>query len=246
MSRNQEHVESRDIGFEQAKAILKIAYLLSAMDGTICDREQAQFRELMKLLFGERYADPEVMTFLEGVSEDARKLIALRAFYSGDEEIVKAFAAKAAPLVSGVASSSYVVRSAFAIWIGICCADNDYSKIERLAVKELQGLFNANSCRELIGLDGIVVGMPIVSPTFALASNVSKNVAKMLKAGLAKNAPRIAVVTDKFLADVEKRVKKIGEIYAKMEAATGADMKQNYKDMYDFEVANLREYIASR
>lgn len=246
---NTEKTETPVIDFEQAKAILNVAYLLAAMDGVICEQEQSQFRALMKQLFGDRYADAEVMTYLEGVSEEARKLISLRAFYADDEELVKAFLAKASPSVAVAAKDSYVLRCAFAIWIGICCSDNDYSKIERLAVKGVQKLVNPSALlKSLKGKKGAsIAGAAAVGAVLTGGLGLA---AALPIAGLAMFAAGGSGVggsiTDAFLADVEKRVKKIGEVHAKMESATDAAIKQNYKDMYDFEVENFKEFLAAK
>ncbi len=222
------------IGFDQAKNILKVAYLLTAIDGEICEKEKAKFRTLMRELFAKRYADDDVMSYLEDVTEGARTLIALRDFYSEEEEIVKAFVAKAATATANIMIDPYVVRCAFAIWISICCADGDYSKIERSAVKRLQHLvnaFGAGSRPEISAFAG--TGISLLSSLCAI-----KSLTRMTANGNS--------ITDKFLVEVEKRVKKIGEIYAKLDAANEGDMKQNYKDMYDFEVEELKEFLAAK
>ena len=141
------------IELEQAKAILKVAYLLTAIDGTICEREQAQFRAIMKRLLGEHYTTPEGVAYVEDVAEEARKLLALRAFYTEaaedkaflteDNTFLKVFAAKAMPSLAAIMKSELAIRSAFAVWIGICCTDRAYTSIERLAVKMLQKGVNA-------------------------------------------------------------------------------------------------------
>ena len=236
MTEDTETNGNPSIGFEQAKAILKVAYLLAATDGEICEREKAQFRELMKHLFEKRYAAIEVMTYLEDVSEEANKLIDLRSFYSKEDEIVQAFVSKASGPLSRIVTDPYVIRCAFAIWISICCADNDYSKIERMAVKEMQRLVNRKRSHNL----SFVLGMPSANPVFDNIVNINR----MLSGGLSKGkASKSHEITDRFLSDVEKRVKKIGELHMKMESATEADMKQNYKDMYDFELETLKEFL---
>lgn len=141
------------IELEQAKAILKVAYLLTAIDGTICEREQAQFRAIMKRLLGEHYMTPEGVAYVEDVAEEARKLLALRAFYTEaaedkaflteDNTFLKVFAAKAMPSLAAIMKSELAIRSAFAVWIGICCTDRAYTSIERVAVKMLQKGVNA-------------------------------------------------------------------------------------------------------
>lgn len=246
MTDNTETTKTPEISFDQAKSILSVAYLLAAVDGKICDEEQDQFRDIMKQLFGERYADAEVMTYLEGVSEETRKLMALRAFYTEDDDLVKAFTAKSAAAVAAVATDTYTLRCAFAIWISICCADKDYSKIERSAVKSIQKMVNPTSFLKGFKLpktSATVVGVAAA----ATIAGVGLLALPVAGARFAANAAKIGnSITDAFLADVEKRIKKIGEIHAKMESADNVDIKQNYKDMYDFEVENFKEFLASK
>ena len=132
--------ERPTIDTSMAKEILKVAYLLSAIDGEICDQEKAKFRAFMRMLFGKRYADPDVMGYLEEIAEEARKLIELRSFYANEDEIVKAFMAKAAASVAKIMINDYLARCAFVMWLSICLADADYSDLERSAVKHLQQL----------------------------------------------------------------------------------------------------------
>ena len=250
MTDNTETTKTPEISFDQAKAILSVAYLFAAIDGKICDEEQGQFRAIMKQLFGGRYADAEVMTYLEGVSEEARKLMALRNFYTDDEDLVKAFAAKSATAVATVVNDAYTLRCAFAIWISICCADKDYSRIERSAVKCIQKMVNPTSFfKEIKPPKSGAKVAGVAATAAAMIPGVGLLALPIAGALLVANAGQVGIgynITDAFLADVEKRIRKIGEIHAKMEAADNVDIKQNYKDMYDFEVENFKEFLASK
>ena len=171
MADNTKTDDGLAIELEEAKAILKVAYLLTAIDGTICEREQAQFRAIMKRLLGEHYTTPEGMAYLEDVAEEARKLLALRAFYTEaaedkaflteDNAFLKVFAAKATPSLATIMQSKLAIRSAFAVWIGICCTDRAYTPIERLAVKMLQK--GVNACFPCIS---IIADGPLFNPCY--------------------------------------------------------------------------------
>lgn len=169
--------EQPTIEFDQAKAILRVAYLLAALDGNICEKEQAEFRELMKRLFGEQYTDVGVITYLEEILDEAKKLIELRAFYPDESELVGVFVAKVKPLLKEIANDVSVVRRAFAIWICICCADDDYSEIERAAMKQLQMLASSNSLFESFGGNGGSTFISGVSDDFLL--DVEKRIKTM-------------------------------------------------------------------
>lgn len=169
--------EQPTIELDQAKAILRVAYLLAALDGNICEKEQAEFRELMKRLFGEQYTDVSVITYLEEILDEAKKLIELRAFYPDESELVGVFVAKVKPLLKEIANDVSVVRRAFAIWICICCADDDYSEIERAAMKQLQMLASSNSLFASFGGNGGSTFISGVSDDFLL--DVEKRIKTM-------------------------------------------------------------------
>lgn len=231
--------EKAEIDLDQAKAILKVAYLLAALDGEICEQEKAKFRALMRQLFGERYADADVMAYLEDVAADASKLIGLRDFYSDDEEILRAFLEKTSGTVARIMAEVYVTRCAFAIWISICCADNEYSEIERSAVKQLQNL--VNSCTSAGKISSVACKCVGISVLGILGGVRSVAVGNSKGSGSGG-----CCISDRFLAHVENCVKKIGEFYAKMEKATHADIKRNYQDMCEFEIQGLKEFLAAK
>lgn len=226
MSKENTANERPTIDTSTAKEILRVAYLLSAIDGEICDREKAKFMAFMRMLFGERYVDPDVISYLEEMSREAKKLIELRSFYANEEEILKVFMTKSADSVAKIMINDYFARCAFVMWIGICMADTDYSDLERSAVKQLQQLAN-----------NIGIG------TFATTVSGSGAMFGLFRSSAAatRTTKRRDCITDRFLTDVERRLKRIGELHAKMQAATAEDMRQNYKDMYDFEVSELVE-----
>lgn len=244
MTDNTDQIKTPEISFEQSKAILRVAYLLAAVDGKISEEEKSLFRDTMKQLFGERYTGSDVMTYLEDVSEEAKNLISLRDFYT-DDEIVNAFAVKSAESVTTIVHNAYATRCAFAIWISICCSDKDYSKVERLAVTQLQKMVNPKPFLNKLK-DGKLLGVTSAAATVATLSGLGL-VLPLATVGLLASAVAMSGVgdsiTDAFLDDIEKRVKKIGEIHAKMEAASSVAIKQNYKDMYDFEVENFKEFL---
>ena len=101
-------------------------------------------------------------------------------------------------------------------------------------MKELQKIFNG--CI-VMGDNPFAFG-PCENPIMPII----RLSASLLKMGKGRTIP--VNITDRFLMDVERRVKKIGELHAKMEAVEDADIKQNYRDMYDFEVESLKESLA--
>lgn len=222
------------ISHAQAKAILKVAYLLAAVDGNISSGEKALFRTLMRKLFGDRYLDGDVLSYLEEVAEDARKLVQLRDFYSEEDEIVKAFAGKAATAVSELLCSRYALRSAFAVWISMCCADGDYSAIERKAVSTLLGSINPAAFKKGLVAGGIAAAASIVAgPVVALPIVGFMG----LKLAFSRS------ITPAFLKDVEKRVVRIREYNRRAEESADSAAKANYMGMYEAEIEELVEFL---
>lgn len=253
MADNTKTDDGLAIELEEAKAILKVAYLLTAIDGTICEREQAQFRAIMKRLLGEHYTTPEGMAYLEDVAEEARKLLALRAFYTEaaedkaflteDNAFLKVFAAKATPSLATIMQSKLAIRSAFAVWIGICCTDRAYTPIERLAVKMLQK--GVNACFPCIS---IIADGPLFNPCYLtlpdwLKMLIRSQISDGPIAGRASKPTASTLISDDFLKELEGRILKICELSAKAEAATDDDDRQNYQDLRDFEAESLRAFV---
>ena len=253
MADNTKTDDGLAIELEEAKAILKVAYLLTAIDGTICEREQAQFRAIMKRLLGEHYTTPEGVAYLEDVAEEARKLLALRAFYTEaaedkaflteDNIFLKVFVAKAMPSLATIMQSELAMRSAFAVWIGICCTDRAYTPIERLAVKMLQK--GVNACFPCIS---IIADGPLPNPLWLALPDWFKMLIRSqlplsLPDGKGSKPTAITIVSDDFLEELEERILKLCELSAKAEAATDDDDRQNYQDLRDFEAESLRAFV---
>ena len=233
------------IGFDNAKSILRVAYLLTAVDGQIAESEQKLFRKIAQELFGEKFVSPEAMGFFVECDESARKLMTLRSFYTEDREIITAFLEEARSSVSKLSSDNRVLRHAFAIWIGICCADRDYSDVERLAIQSMQAAANAGAFALASALS-LAAFVPVPAAAVALAIPAvrkAKGAADKAIADVLRSTFNLAKIPDSFLKTVETHIKKIGSIFDKAEKATSAAAKRNYLDMYEFEVETLKDYI---
>ncbi len=151
-------------------AVLEVAFLLTAIDGSVDESERRMFDKLSaecknvdvdqaKSVL--RFADKSVKRLLaafpkNGIHGKMRK----------EEE--RKFIAKFMKEVDSVcdwsdfARSSARVRKAFAMWISMCLADGNYTETERRGISELAKMFN---------------GFPLVSDDY-LAS-VEKTVASI-------------------------------------------------------------------
>ena len=245
MADNTKTDDGLAIELEEAKAILKVAYLLTAIDGTICEREQAQFRVIMKRLLGEHYTTPEGVAYLEDVAEEARKLLELRAFYTEaaedkaflteDNAFLKVFVAKATPSLTTIMKSRLAVRS----------ADREYTPIERLAVKLLQTTILESA---KIFTPSIITESSFLPPaletlrrTLTIVIN-DWDLYKRLKEQKVDCIP-VFEISDGFLKELEERILKICELSAKVEAAKDDDDRQAYQDLRDFEAESLKAFV---
>ena len=245
MDSDQTRATGPAIGFDNAKSILRVAYLLTAVDGQIAESEQKLFRKIAQELFGEKFVSPEAMGFFVECDESARKLMTLRSFYSEDREIVTAFLEESRSSISALSSDGRVLRHAFAIWIGICCADRDYSDVERLAIQSIQSAVNAGAFALASTLTlAAFVPFPAAAATLAIpAVRKAKGAADKALADVLRSTFNLEKIPDSFVRTVEAHIKKIGSLFDKAEKATDAATKRNYLDMYEFEVETLKDYL---
>ena len=122
------------------RAMLKVAYLLSSINGEIGKLECEAFKTLC---FANNTMTPgskEANSFLEEVVTESENLKKLSKFYS-KEEFILAFASKVMPECEKLKADPIVSRKAFAVWVGLCMADGKYSEEEKVYIKILQQMF---------------------------------------------------------------------------------------------------------
>ena len=130
-------------------AILRVSYILSAVDGEISESEIVRFAKILEQILGEdNYAKRETLMFLEGIMDDAERLLKLRRFYHSSEVMVEAFMAKVEPSLNVLKKNPCAMRVGFAVWIGMGYADGVYSPIERMAIKAIAEFVKC-------GIDGV-------------------------------------------------------------------------------------------
>lgn len=161
MKRESKKVESMSAK-EAEFAILKVAFLLTAIDGRIDDSERAMFDKLVercrevdvdeaKLVLAsvdsatKRMLKATKQTDLsEGISGVTASLLKFASPYF-DEERLKLFMDEVDVICDWnvFARDSVRVRRAFVMWLAMVKADGDYSVIELKAIKALQEMVNS-------------------------------------------------------------------------------------------------------
>lgn len=124
-------------------AILRVAYLLSAIDGEVAESERATFDRLAA-----RCRDVDV--------DEAKDVI--RSAHASVEKLLKAYKGKkASPLDvfmcevkkmcdwAAFVRNSSLVRKAFVMWMAMVMADGVLADVEQRAIRELQSFVNSFS-----------------------------------------------------------------------------------------------------
>lgn len=137
------------------KSVLRISYLLTAVDGTIFPTENARFRTILVNVLGGDFSDVETIMYVSDLLADARRLADLRAIYPDDSHILKAFGRMISDDFARIGLDALAWRRAFATWIGMCASDRDYSQVERRAMRFLLEKFEEEVAGRL--KDGPVV-----------------------------------------------------------------------------------------
>ena len=120
--------------------VLKVAFMVAALDGEVTDAEYRAFDALAKKCRG--YTPKTAEKALDEAMRSAGYLM-LRARRATDAELVKAFVAEAqAALPMGFAYLSIEdVRRAVVTWIAMGMSDGDYSAREKKCIEVLRKLF---------------------------------------------------------------------------------------------------------
>ena len=117
--------------------VLKVAFMVAALDGEVTEAEYATFGRLAKKCRG--YAPEAADAALKAAMRSAGYLMILSK-RAKDPELVKAFEAEALEaLPQGFAGFSLdEVRRAIVLWIAMGMSDGDYSPRERKSVEALR------------------------------------------------------------------------------------------------------------
>lgn len=174
-------------------AILKVAYLLSAIDGEVAESERATFDRLAA-----RCRDVDV--------DEANDVI--RSAQVSVEKLLKAYKCKkASPLAvfmcevkkvcdwSTFVRNSALVRKAFVMWMAMVMADGVLADVEQRAIRELQAFVNSFSLIDdafLLATKGELLQMAKCDKALKLAKNLQTD--RRLHEQIEKSQIRLAAM----------------------------------------------------
>ena len=156
--------EPADIGRLDA-AFLKVAMLVSALDGNVTGDELAAFERLAKECRGYN-AESSRKIFTDGIR--AAGYIELYSRFASVEDRLEAFTEEAFAILPGsfVGGGDADIRRAFVMWTAMAMSDGDYSDVERRAIAALAQEVGVR-IEALVASDGsLAYGY---SPAFAIA-----------------------------------------------------------------------------
>ena len=187
--KTQKSFSAKDAEF----AILKVAYLLSAIDGEVAESERATFDRLAA-----RCRDVDV--------DEAKDVI--RSAQASVEKLLKAYKGKkASPLAvfmcevkevcdwSAFVRNSTLVRKAFVMWMAMVMADGVFADVEQRAIRELQAFVNSFSLIDdafLLATKGELLQMAKCDKALKLAKNLQTD--RRLHEQIEKSQIRLAAM----------------------------------------------------
>ena len=218
------------------RATLDIAYLLSNLGGWYSEKQEKRFEEIAASL-GRKPAD---------VSADAvglnAKLAHLRSRVSEDELLTE--------FIDGVRSGCesfggllVPARRAFALWIALGVSDGEMPALYRKALMLLRGEFKHSAL-----LYGALGGLPLY-PAAAAAGGAGMGLVVAIMGGMQglrhkRELDRISpLISDFFLAQAETRIRKMGELEAKLAETADPAETERLQAEYAAVSQDLQELI---
>lgn len=188
---HREKINRSDLG------VLKVSFMISALDGAITEAEYKTFELMAKKCRG--YTPEAAETALDEAMRSAGYLM-LKAQHGTDAELVKAFVAEArAALPDGFAYLSMEdVRRAVVTWVMMGLSDGDYSAREQKCIEAIRKLFAELKADQVRKEAARQIAL---SPDFAFEQVLSSGAA----------ATRISLVTKDFISEVEETLRKAGD-----------------------------------
>ena len=115
-------------------AVLKVAMMVSALDGFVTDKELKAFERIAKECRGYSAEDAK-RVFREGLKVAGYVELAARTF--SQKDLIGLFVEEAEAALPGgfVFGNARDVRRAFVMWTAMAMSDGDYSDIERKAIR---------------------------------------------------------------------------------------------------------------
>ena len=227
------------------RAMLKVAYLLSSINGEIGKLECEAFKTLC---FANNTMTPgskEANSFLEEVVTESENLKKLSKFYS-KEEFILAFASKVMPECEKLKADPIVSRKAFAVWVGLCMADGKYTEEEKVYIKIVQQMFVKDfdleySMKSLLtpgttllgltspGLMGIFLGGKVIQHTLQKQGN-----AEIISE---------EIISDEFLKELEDNCQMLSNLKVQIDSTADIAQKASLQNSFNYIEDSLKELI---
>lgn len=227
------------------RAMLKVAYLLSSINGEIGKLECEAFKTLC---FANNTMTPgskEANSFLEEVVTESENLKKLSKFYS-KEEFILAFASKVMPECEKLKADPIVSRKAFAVWVGLCMADGKYSEEEKVYIKILQQMFVKDfapecSIKSLLTPQSALLGWtpgPIIGVFVGGVDYIMKK-----KQYTSDDAAPEEIISDEFLKELEDNCQMLSNLKVQIDSTADAAQKTSLQNSFNYIEDSLKELI---
>lgn len=224
------------------RAMWKVAWLLSCTAGEIGKEECRAFKELCFASGGMEPGTPGANEFLEEVAADAENLRRLKIFYTPEEQI-RAFIAKVAPECDKLKADPVVSRKAFAVWVGMCMVDREYTETEKKLIRILRGVFSPSfklTTAQTAAQTVAQMATIMFCPTVAIAGVLGKALKSKMSNGQDGN-----VITDGFLEELEDDLRMLADLKSQIDSATDGKQKDDLQKSYSYIEQSLGELIAN-
>ena len=212
------------------KAMWKVAWLLSNTAGEIGKDECQAFKTLCFANGGMEPGSKEANEFLEEVVAEAENLRRLKIFYTS-EELMRAFIVKVAPECEKLKSDPVVSRKAFAVWVGMCMADGEYTEMEKNLIRLVRQIFSPSFKLSAFMLPMLVM-CPIITTTTLLLNRALKSQSDN-------------IITDGFLEELEEDYRMLTDLKAQIDATGDEKQKNDLQRSCQYIEQSLNELIAN-
>ena len=224
------------------RAMLKVAYLLSSINGEIGKLECEAFKMLCFSNNGLIPGYKETNDFLIELVEEAEKLQKLKKFYNTEEQIL-AFISKVGADCEKLKADPVVSRKAFAVWVGLCMADGKYSEVERQLIKTLQQMFVKEF--DFSKITSELSSAMVISAFSSLIGSLlaTSKIGKAMVTGGYKVNDSEQVISDEFLAELEEDCKMLNELKMQIDLTSDITQKQSLQNSFNYIENSLKELI---
>ena len=223
------------------RAMLKVAYLLSSINGEVGKLECDAFKTLCFNNASIIPGSAEANSFLEEIVTEAENMKKLAKFYS-KEEFLLAFVTKVMPDCEKLKENPVVSRKAFAVWIGLCMADGKYTDEEKTYIKILQQMFVKDFDPEkLLNRSSVLLGL--VSPAMMMTFIGGKMISHALRKKDNHEISSEEIISDEFLKELEDDCKMLNDLKMQIDSTADTAQKASLQNSFNYIEESLKELI---